>query len=184
MRYRSIAIVLFFLLRPLPAAAATTRPVDQWADAVLALALHRSAVVRSMVNDLDDSKVIVHIESSRLLPIGVGGITRFVTSQGGYRYVRITLSVWLPPSDRIAILGHELQHAVELARSGVTDREGVRRLLQAEGYTVRGEDFYETRAALLVEREIRGELRRPEALPDKHRIPTRSASRQAALPDK
>ena len=183
MRYRSIVVFMLSMLPPSLGAAAVPRPVDAWSDAVLTLARQRSALVRAMVSELEASNVIVHVESSRLLPFGVGGVTRFVTSQGGYRYIRITLSIWLTPSDRVAILGHELQHAVELARADVSDRDGVRRLLQAEGYTVRGEDFYETRAALLVEREIRGELRRPEALPDKHRIASRSASRQA-LPDK
>ena len=183
MRYRSIAVLLFSLLIPSLGVAAVPRPVDDWSDTVFALARQRSALIRAMVSELESSNVIVHIESSRLLPLGVGGITRFVTSQGGYRYIRVTLSISLPPPDRVAILGHELQHALELARAGVSDRAALRSLLQADGYTVRGEDVYETRAALLVEREIREELRRPD-IPDKHRIPTRSASRQAALPDK
>jgi hypothetical protein len=158
MRHSSI-VVFCSILFPVSGFAATPRPVDAWADAVFALARQRSALVRDMVSELEASNVIVHIESSRLLPSGVGGTTRFVTSQGGYRYLRISLSIWLPPSDRVAILGHELQHAVELARSNVTDRDGVRRLLHAEGYLVRGDDFFETREALRVEKRIRMESR-------------------------
>jgi hypothetical protein len=191
MRYRSIAVVLFVMF-PSLGLAAVPRPVDAWSDAAFTRARQRSALVREMVNELDASNVIVHIESSRLLPFGVGGVTRFVTSRGGYRYLRISLSIWLAPSDRVAILGHELQHAIELARSNVTDRHGVRRLFTGEDYfAVRGDEYFETRSALRVEREIRRELRRLElrtsrqALhPDQWHFPTGGISRPVALPDR
>ena len=160
MRYRSIAVFMFAMLVPSLSLAAVPRPVDTWSDAAFALARQRSALVRAMVSELEGSNVIVHIESSRLLPAGVGGITRFVTSQGGYRYVRITLSISLPPSDRVAILGHELQHAIELARATAIDTPGLRRFFAREGaFAVRGDDFLETREAVWVEKRIRRELK-------------------------
>jgi hypothetical protein len=161
MRY-SFIVVCFSVLFPVSGFAGTPRPVDAWADAVFRLARQRSALVRAMVSELDEANVIVHIESSRLLPFGIGGVTRFVTSQGGYRYIRITLSVWLTPSDRVAILGHELQHAIELAHADATDTAALRRLFTSEGaYAVRTDDYFETREAVRVEKRIRRELKAP-----------------------
>jgi hypothetical protein len=161
MRY-SFIVVCFSVLFSVSGFAATPRPVDAWADAVFTLARQRSALVRAMVSELDEANVIVHIESSRLLPFGIGGVTRFVTSQGGYRYIRITLSVWLTPSDRVAILGHELQHAIELAHADATDTAALRRLFTSEGaYAVRTDDYFETREAVRVEKRIRRELKAP-----------------------
>ena len=161
MRY-SFIVVCFSVLFPVSGFAAAPRPVDAWADAVFRLARQRSALVRAMVSELDGSNVIVHIESSRLLPFGIGGVTRFVTSQGGYRYIRITLSVWLTPSNRVAILGHELQHAIELAHADATDIAALRRLFTSEGaYAVRTDDYFETREAVRVEKRIRRELKAP-----------------------
>ena len=160
MRYRSIAVFVFAMMFPSSGLAAVPRPLDAWSDAVFTLARQRSALVRAMASELEASNVIVHIESSRVLPAGVGGVTRFVTSQGGYRYVRVTLSIWLAPSDRVAILGHELQHAIELARATAIDAEGLRQFLARAGaYAVRGDDFFETAAAVRVERRIRRELK-------------------------
>jgi hypothetical protein len=162
MRYRSTAVFIFSMLLPSLAHAAVPRPVDAWSEAVFTLARQRSAVIRAMVSELDGSNVIVHIESSRLLPFGIGGVTRFVTSQGGYRYIRITLSVWLTPSNRVAILGHELQHAIELAHADATDTAALRRLFTSEGaYAVRTDDYFETREAVRVEKRIRQELKAP-----------------------
>jgi hypothetical protein len=162
MRYRSIAVFVWSLLIPSLGVAAVPRPVDDWSDTVFTLARQRSALVRAMVSELDASNVIVHIESSRLLPLGIGGITRFVTSQGGYRYIRITLSTSLAPSDRVAILGHELQHAIEMTRFNAADTTALRRLFSGHGgYLVRGDDVFETREAVRVEQRIRRELKAP-----------------------
>ena len=66
----------------------------------------------------------------------------------------------MPPWDRLPLLGHELQHAVEIAGdAGARDDEGVRRLYQRVGFSG-GVDKYETMAARDIERRIRLELAR------------------------
>lgn len=158
MRYWSIALLLVFspslTLADVPL---TPRTLDPEARATLALAIERSALVRALVAEIESSNVVVHIQFSWELPGGIGGMTRFVTSRGGYRYVRIVLSNRLMGHDRVAILGHELEHAAEIARSDVYDRDGIRRLLAATGYQV-AEGFFETRSAQRAERTIRREL--------------------------
>ena len=85
---------------------------------------------------------------------------RFVTSRGGYRYVRVSLAAQMRPEARAAILGHELQHACEVAASDANDIDGMRRIYQAAGtrMTPAG-NMFETPAAILVEKQVRAELR-------------------------
>jgi hypothetical protein len=159
MRYVSIVVSALVLISS-PAAASEPlmpRPLDALAAETFELARAQSAVVRSLVATLESSNVIVHIVSSRDLPAGVGGITQFVTSRAGYRYVRITIAATLTKSGRAAILGHELQHACEVAASNADDVESLKRVFEKDGY--RAGDFFETFGAIKLEVLIRAELR-------------------------
>jgi hypothetical protein len=161
MRYLSIlSLLLVFPVVAIGGISLTPRPLDPVAAETFAHAVARSAVVRSLVARLEASNVLVHITSSRVMPGGIGGMTRFVTTRGGYRYLRITLGSDLTLAVRSAILGHELQHAVEIADSPAADADGMRDLFEREGHHSRG--FFETDAAIeierLVGRELRGEL--------------------------
>ena len=158
MRYLSIYLFVLLLVPSFAAAdePLTPRPLDAIAIDAFVRAQASSVTVRALVAALEASNVIVHIESSRLLPGGIGGTTRFITSRGGYRYVRIAIAVDLPRADRTAILGHELQHACEIALSGADDADKVRALFEREGHRL-GE-FFETRAAIDAERLVRREL--------------------------
>lgn len=134
----------------------SARPVDPIAADTLNVAFQRSAIVREMIEILERSHVVVHVEASPLLPSGLAGMTRFVTSRGGYQYIRITIASYLPPRERAVILGHELQHACELAESGADNKDAVRRLYERNG--VRLGEFFDTRAALEIERRVRIEI--------------------------
>ncbi len=159
MRYLSIVFMLPVLfVTPLAAAAQklTPRPLDSIAAETFERAVSGSGRVRTLVATLESSNVIVHIVASRELPDGIGGTTRFISSRGGYRYVRITIDAELPKGYRAAILGHELQHACEVAESGADNNDEVRKLFEREGQ--RNGSFYETRAALDTEKHVRMEL--------------------------
>ena len=155
MRYLSIFVFAVLVVPSFAIAGEplTPRPLDPLAADAFARAQAQSAIVRSLVATLESSNVIVHIVSSRNLPAGIGGTTRFVTSRGGYRYVRITIAVDLSQSGRTTILGHELQHACEVAASAADDAESVKQLFARNGRRV-GE-YYETRAAVNTERLVR-----------------------------
>src|SRR5918993_4566184 len=127
MRYWSI-VLSFLLFVPSLAIAQgklTPRPLDPLAAETFARAVEGSAVVRALVERLEASNVIVHIETVPQMPYGIGGMTRFVTSRGGYRYLRISLGATLTLQLGAAILGHELKHACEVADSSATDVEGL-----------------------------------------------------------
>lgn len=161
MRY--LIIVVSFVLFPALASAQgklTPRPLDSIAADTFTRALEGSAIVRGLVERLESSNVIVHIEAIAPMPPGIGGMTRFVTSRGGFRYLRITLSSEMPRRLRGAILAHELKHACEVADSSASDVEGLRELFENEGH--RAGPYFETMAAIRVERHVRVELgRRP-----------------------
>lgn len=176
MRYWSIVLLLLFPSSALADGGDAVRVLDPIAAAMLTQAVERSAIVRGLVHRLQQSNVIVHIEATRNLPSGIGGTTRFVAGRGAYRYLRISLSVWLPPADRVAIVGHELQHALEVAQSLAANAADMREWFERSGFRVRiSHDLFETGAALQVERKIRQELRAGHALPTSVTAPTRSA---------
>src|SRR5262245_23353437 len=156
MRYLSIVFVFVFAAVVSADPLFSTRPVDAIATETFDLAIGRSATVRSLVATLEASNVVVHIQSSRDLPDGIGGTTRFVASRSGYRYLRITIGAQLPLALRAAVLGHELQHACEVASSPASDTDSLRELFGRVGHRI-GE-YYETRAAINTERKVRLEM--------------------------
>jgi len=161
----SFLVVLYLLVAVEAAAQAplTPRPLDPLAAETFEQAVAGSPLVRDLVRQLEASNLVVHIETSRSLPTGISGTMRFVTSRGGYRYVRISLAVDLHSERRAAILGHELQHACEVANSDAHDIHAVRRLYEEAGHhPTHSADVFETRAALMVERQVRAELRLPQ----------------------
>ena len=132
------------------------RPVDPLAAETLAHAVARSPTVRSLLAALGQTNVIVHIQTSTAMPAGLGGMTRFVTSRGGYRYLRVTIRADVVATLRGVILGHELRHACEVAQSQANDIRAVEELFERTGE--RSGNYFETRAAVETERHVRLEL--------------------------
>jgi hypothetical protein len=103
---------------------------------------------------------VVHVETTVVMPSGLGGMTRFVAASHGYRYLRITLLRGLEARERATMLGHELQHACEIAESSASDVDAVRRLFEDLSGKAHGRHVsFETRAAVLAERRVALELR-------------------------
>ena len=156
--HKWISVLLMFFPAIVVADSPAVRPLDHSAAATLAHALERSALVRSLVTELDTTTAIVHVVVSRALPSGVAGATHFVASRSGYTYIRVTVLAALRPDLRAIILGHELQHALDIARSGTTSDADLQRLLETTGYRT-GPNLFETPSALRTERRIRAELK-------------------------
>lgn len=153
-------LCVFLMVSPVKSFADSlvVRPLDHSAAATLTRALACSALVRALVSELDTTTAIVHVEVSQTLPSGIAGATRFVVSRGGHNYLRVSVSATLRLDLRAIMLGHELQHALEIARSGATSHAAVKRLVETTGYRT-GPHLYETELALRSERRIRTELR-------------------------
>jgi hypothetical protein len=112
------ALMLPLLSPPVVSADNEVMPHVRAEDAIVASALARgsarSVTFRALVDRLNGSNVIVHVERAHIEE-RCDGKTQFVAAAAGYRFLRITVRAALVNDALIALLGHELQHATEVA---------------------------------------------------------------------
>ena len=121
-------------------------------------AVRRSPTVARLVTALDASDVIVHIEDTRDLPPGTDGCLMFTVAAGPVRYLRARILGGLGPFDMAATIGHELQHALEVAQHpDVRDSAAFVALYQRIGERG-GRGHYDTAAARMTGRKVRSEM--------------------------
>jgi hypothetical protein len=146
-------------LPPTSAAMSATRlrPVSNISRAIVAEAFRRSATVRRLVTELQQLDTLVFIDLN-LNPMVDRGTTSVMASAGGFRMLRVLISSALDPRRRIEVLGHELQHALEIARErSVVNDATLRDLYGRIGFAM-GQTSYETAAARQIELEVRRDL--------------------------
>jgi hypothetical protein len=159
---KSLSVLIVSLLVSVPAAASgpvSVRPLDSVAREAFHHGMRRSATFRDLVAGLERDGLIVHVVTRRDLPSSLTGATRFVADNGGSLYLRIELSALLPPGMRASVLGHELQHALEIASSGARSSAAVLAFYKAGGKKATTiENGWETTAAEAAGRRIWIEL--------------------------
>src|SRR4030095_3369430 len=96
-------------------AAPRIRPVGNRITALLERGYAVSPTLAILVDALKHTDIIVHVTECWLFDAPYSGDTQFVATGGGQRYLRIRLDVRLHDEAAIAMLGHELQHAWEIA---------------------------------------------------------------------
>lgn len=136
------------------------RCVSGGCEDLIAYALDRSPVVTSLVNDLERTDVVVYLHLPGAMTVNEPpSRLLFVSSAGGVRYLMMQIDPWRTSyPERVALLGHELYHALEVAAAReVNDLGGFRRLYQRIGHEWGGTRF-ETDAARNAEREVRKDL--------------------------
>jgi len=147
---------------PLPGPASIgphVRGATPVVNAMLAMGIKRSSTFARLVRDLDQTDIIVYVEIVNSLPTGLDGRLSFSTRAGGFRYLRIQVPSNTGRHDLIAVVGHELQHALEIAEHpNVQDSEGVASLYKLIGLQAHGIDRYDTSAARSIGRRVRAEL--------------------------
>jgi hypothetical protein len=141
------------------------RAVDSRASAALADGLRRSPTFARLIAAINRSDVIVYVESVHTLPATISGRMMLSTKGTSFRYVRIEVSTRLVPEELIAVIGHELQHAVEVAehphvRSEATFIDLYRRIGAGSSTGFR----YDTEAAVRTGAQVRRELTEQMAL--------------------
>jgi hypothetical protein len=127
--------------------------------------LARSGTLRALVDRLGASDVVVYISCGAIgsdTALGFGGQLQFVSYAGGVRYAQAQLNCGLLRDRQIALLGHELRHAVEIAETPeIVDVASFGRYFASHGFEV-SEDTrhrtYETDAAQLTQRFVRRDL--------------------------
>jgi hypothetical protein len=123
------------------------RPLQKDAERVLAAGMAKSDTFRRLIARLERSDVIVYVDLRWQLPLRLAGRLQFLAKHGDSRYLLVELSRTLPRRAQVAILGHELQHAVEVAEADdVCTPEGLRALYRRVGVQT-GPDTYDSMAA-------------------------------------
>jgi hypothetical protein len=137
------------------------RGADPRLQSLLAEGLHRSRTFAALMTAVNRSDVIVYIESVMVLPKGTMGrlsLTPMATT-GGVRYLRVQIRADLSRRESIALIGHELRHALEIAAdAGVRDTTALIRLYERIGHASGGDHAYDTEAAQDTGRTVLREL--------------------------
>ncbi len=127
---------------------------------LLAEGLHRSRTFASLMTALNRTDVIVYVESVMTLPKDTNGrLTMVPRGKGEFRYLRVQIRADLSRQESIALIGHELQHALEIAEATeVRDSTSLVRLYERIGHMSIGDHAYDTEAARDTGRVVRREL--------------------------
>jgi hypothetical protein len=135
------------------------RAVDRAMSSMLAEGMQRSGTFAHLILALDKSDVIVYVETGRPLPSSIAGRLLLAAGPEGFRYLRIQVSGRPNSKEMIALLGHELRHALEVAECPeVRDDAGLIALYQRIGHPTVGPHQYDTAAAQAAGRQVRAEL--------------------------
>ena len=122
-------------------------------------AIKRSPTFAALVKALDATDVIVHVEEVRQLPVSVDGRLTFVHAAGGVRYLRAQVIGGRGSIDTMATVGHELQHALEVAtQPNVRDLASFAALYVRIGDQPLRSDRFDTAAAREAGRRVRNEM--------------------------
>lgn len=125
---------------------------------VLERGARRSYTFARLLDTIENSDVIVYVETAPDLSVSLAGRMMLAGSAHGQRYVRIQIA---PDTEEnmIATLGHELQHAVEVAESpDVHDEDALAALYLRIGQMSGDRTSFDTVAAREVGRLVRSEL--------------------------
>ena len=135
------------------------RAVGGAMSSVLAEGIRCSETFARLVLALDQSDVIVYVESGRGMPAAIAGRLFLVAGPEGHRYLRIQVTGHHQSNEMIALVGHELRHALEVAESpAVRDKASFIALYERIGHRNGGAHHYDTVAAQDTGRQVRAEL--------------------------
>jgi hypothetical protein len=134
------------------------RTTDHALRAMLRTGFEQSPTFAALMRRLEMSDVTVYIEEVPRLPSALEGRLVLLPPAHGFRYVRIQVARRGGPSDTIALLGHELRHAVEVAEAlDVTTQAQLAGLYRRIGVT-HGPDIFDTQEAQQTGRRVLKEL--------------------------
>jgi hypothetical protein len=137
------------------------RPLNEQAASLVADAQQKSPTVRDLLNKLETGDVVAYIQVVPARRDSPESTLLFVSATAAVRYVLIQVSDCQAPCRGLELLGHELQHATDVAsRPWVTDDGQLQRMLAMTGWrdasTARG---YETPDAMQAERRVHRDVR-------------------------
>src|SRR5262245_37049675 len=119
----SLVPLLMLALAPVPASVALDSPLRHvrgtipYVDQLIKDGFHRSPTFAHLMSRIERSDVIVYVELVPTLPPAIEGRLLLMARAHDHRYLRIQIAARGMPDDTIALLGHELQHAAEVAEA-------------------------------------------------------------------
>ena len=126
---------------------------------LIAQGVQRSRTFATLVNDVHQTNVIVYVEVNFGLPPNVAGRILFAGSAGAQRYLRVQVRATLQGDQMIAVIAHELRHALEVAgEHSVVDEKGLAEFYKRIGDSAHAGGGYDTEAARVAQRIVRNEL--------------------------
>ena len=147
-----------------PREGSHVRTNDSRMRAAIADGIAGSALFRDLVAQLDASDVIVYAENDCLMLAPLAGRLTFMSSAGGRRYVLVRIACTLDGRAQIAMLGHELRHAVEIADAeSIVDEPSLAVAYRHIGFTssvMPAGTGFDSRAAIEAGRRVWEELSR------------------------
>jgi hypothetical protein len=166
MPYRIVFILLVITLATPLRSDAQSSPHVRFLDSVLKglfeQGLQQSPTLRALVDKIEAAPILVFIEGDIRMPAHIGARLNFVTSVNGMRYVRVDIDCTLSVRRQVALMAHELQHALEIGqRTDILDAEGMESLYEEIGFQSSDNGYhksYETEAAKAVQRAVDNEL--------------------------
>jgi hypothetical protein len=141
-----------------PPASPRVRAIQPAAAELLAEAARRSDTFAGLIAALERSDLIVYVEMVPL-PRGIDGRLQFAAAAGPNRYLRVQVRPDMPRDRVKAVIGHELQHALEVAEaSEVRDQRTLAGLYERIGTHGASAGRFDTRGAQKAEQRVRAEL--------------------------
>lgn len=136
------------------------RSTDRRIMELIHTGVERSATFAQLVTLLNATDVIVYIERVATLPNTLAGRMLLLPMAHQQRYLRIQVRADLSPNELIALIGHELRHALEIAEDAtVRDQSSMLTLYQRIGHRSAGTmHTFDTFAAQDAGRQVRSEL--------------------------
>ncbi len=146
----------------LPVHARRIRTIESRLRALVERGLRESPTFRALAARLEQSDVIVYVIADVCPPPGIAGRLTFLSATGGVRYVAVRLRRLGSPLLEVAVLAHELQHAVEIAdHASIVDQQALAREYLRIGHvntSMPPGTAFDTRAAVAVGYDVYREL--------------------------
>lgn len=143
----------------LPASIPRIRSLGEHARLVVRRGIALSPTFRELAARIERSDVIVYVSIESRPPGKCAGAIRFLTASPYFRLLHVVLDQDLPPKEMVALLAHELQHAIEVADApDIRDLESFREYYERYGSHDSRRDTFDSRAARETGRRVRDEL--------------------------
>lgn len=138
------------------------RADDSYTRGLIDYGIQHSASFAGLVQALEATDLIVIIEADPRLSMALNGYLVYMSTTTACRYVRVRFTTRVSRLRAVPIIGHELQHALEIGlHPEVTDADTMRAMYERIGQRSAGENAFESADAERVGRAIGLELFRP-----------------------